>query len=106
MAEACRCGAAGLGSSATKAFQRGTIMRPLDLPSMPLYTADIQHDTQSLMVSEFGMYMLLVLYYWSEGDMPKDEQRLATITRISVDDWRKMSVRPMTLFERRRAKID
>lgn len=63
------------------------------LPYMQLYVADYLADTSHLTTTEHGAYLLLMFNYWQRGQSfkAKDEQslnkRLATVARMSVDEW-------------------
>ena len=54
---------------------------------MPLYVADYLADTGHLSTVEHGAYMLLIMHYWQNGDLPDDDARLARIVRMSDAEW-------------------
>lgn len=60
------------------------------VPYMPLYVGDYIRDTMRLSTLEHGAYMLLIMDYWSNGSLPKDDRKLARIARVSESEWSKM----------------
>ena len=56
---------------------------------MPLYVADYLADTSRLTTEQHGAYLLLIMDYWRNGPPPDDEAVLASITRLTVAQWRK-----------------
>lgn len=56
-------------------------------PWMPLYVADYQADTAHLSTAEHGAYLLLIMFYWTKGGLPKDEEAIRRITRMSNRQW-------------------
>ena len=56
-------------------------------PWMPLYVADYLADTGHLSTLEHGAYMLLIMHYWSKGSLPDNDKRLASIARLSLEQW-------------------
>lgn len=55
---------------------------------MPLYIGDYLSATSRLTTAQHGAYLLLIMDYWRNGPIPDNDQALAQITRMSVDDWR------------------
>lgn len=56
-------------------------------PWMPLYVADYQADTAHLSTAEHGAYLLLIMFYWTKGGLPKDEEAIRRITRMTNRQW-------------------
>lgn len=54
---------------------------------MPLYVADYLADTGHLSTIEHGAYMLLIMHYWQNGELPCDDRKLARICRMPTKDW-------------------
>jgi uncharacterized protein YdaU (DUF1376 family) len=54
---------------------------------MPFNIADYHADTRHLSTVQHGAYMLLILHYWARGDLPDDDQQLANITGLSMEEW-------------------
>ena len=54
---------------------------------MPLYVADYIKDTGHLSAAEHGAYLLLIMHYWSTGGLPIEDKRLASIARLSLQEW-------------------
>jgi len=58
------------------------------LPYMQLYPADYLADTMHLNAEKHGAYLLLIMNYWQTGKpLPNDDERLATIARVSNERW-------------------
>jgi len=60
---------------------------------MRLYVADYLADTRRLTTLEHGAYMLLIMEYWRNRGLPKNDEQLARIAGFSADDERWLSVR-------------
>jgi uncharacterized protein YdaU (DUF1376 family) len=54
---------------------------------MPLYVADYLADTGHLSAAEHGAYMLLIMHYWRQRELPSDDRALARIARMSEQEW-------------------
>lgn len=66
---------------------------------MPLYVADYLGDTGHLSTLEHGAYMLLIMNYWQLGELPTNDEDLATIARLSLKDWLRMRAKISRLFQ-------
>ena len=67
-------------------------------PWMPLYVADYLADTRRLTTLEHGAYMLLIMEYWRNGGLPKDDQTLARIVGLTLEDWLCVRIAVAMLF--------
>ena len=56
---------------------------------MPLYVADYLADTSRLTTEQHGAYMLIIMDYWRNGAPPDDESVLSSITKLTLQQWRK-----------------
>lgn len=56
-------------------------------PWMPLYVADYLADTRRLSTLEHGAYILLIMDYWRNGNLPDDDDRLARIVNLPLCEW-------------------
>lgn len=56
-------------------------------PWMPLYVADYQADTAHLSTTEHGAYLLLIMFYWTKGGLPDDEEAIRRVTRMTTRQW-------------------
>lgn len=68
-------------------------------PWMPLYVADYLADTNHLSTVEHGAYMLLIMHYWQRGSLPKEDARLASIARASLEQWHSIKATLVELFD-------
>jgi uncharacterized protein YdaU (DUF1376 family) len=66
---------------------------------MPLYVADYLADTGHLSTIEHGAYMLLIMHYWQRGSLPKDDLRLSSIARASLEQWQGMKATLADMFD-------
>lgn len=58
------------------------------LPYMQLYVSDYLADTSHLNAAQHGAYLLLLMNYWQRGKpLPDSNDRLATVARMSSDEW-------------------
>lgn len=67
---------------------------------MPLDVGAYLRDTSRLSTLEHGAYLLLIMDYWVNGNLPKDDASLALIARVSLDDWKKMRPKLKKLFKK------
>jgi uncharacterized protein YdaU (DUF1376 family) len=65
---------------------------------MPLYIADYLADTTRLNTEQHGAYLLLIMDYWRNGAPPDDDEVLANITRLTIQQWRKHKPTLVKLF--------
>lgn len=54
---------------------------------MPLYQGDYHRDTGHLTTLEHGAYLLLLMHYYAAGKLPKNDESLARIVKLNVNDW-------------------
>jgi len=66
---------------------------------MPLYVSDYLADTGHLSTLEHGAYLLLIMHYWQNGSLPTDEKKLARITRMRLELWRKLAPQLKDFFD-------
>lgn len=57
---------------------------------MPLYVADYLADTSHLSCLEHGAYLLLIMHYWRNGELPADDTKLARIVKCTPKEWGKI----------------
>ena len=58
-------------------------------PWMPLYVADYLRDTRKLTAAEHGAYLLLIMEYWTAGELPDDDRQLARIASMTPAEWKR-----------------
>src|SRR5262245_38708478 len=68
-------------------------------PWMPLYVADYLADTAHLRAAESGAYLHLIMHYWRRGGLPDDDRQLASITKMTIWQWRRTRPRIEPLFQ-------
>ena len=56
---------------------------------MPLYVADYLRDTRRLTAAEHGAYLLLIMEYWTAGELPDDDRQLSRICCMTPAEWRR-----------------
>jgi uncharacterized protein YdaU (DUF1376 family) len=56
---------------------------------MPLYVADYLRDTRRLTAAEHGAYLLLIMEYWTAGELPIDDRQLSRIACMSPTEWKR-----------------
>lgn len=55
---------------------------------MPLYIGDYLKDTMHLSPEQHGIYLLLLMNYWSQGGpLPDENDYLARVTKSSLEAW-------------------
>lgn len=75
------------------------------LPYIQLYIADYLADTAHLSTIEHGAYLLLIFNYWQRGeafnanDQRTLNKRLASVARLSIDDWENVKESLSDFFE-------
>lgn len=58
---------------------------------MPLFIGDYLADTMRLTRDQHGGYLLLIMDYWRNGEAPPDDDEiLATITKSTPSEWKKL----------------
>lgn len=60
---------------------------------MPIYIGDYLADTGRLTTEMHGAYFLLMMDYWRSGALPDNDEVLASVTKMSLEQWKK--VRPI-----------
>lgn len=66
---------------------------------MPLYVAEYIADTMHLTALEHGAYLLLIMHYWQKGRLPDDDRKLASIARVTPEQWSDMRSTIAEFFE-------
>jgi uncharacterized protein YdaU (DUF1376 family) len=66
---------------------------------MPLYVADYLADTGHLSAAEHGAYLLLIMHYWTNGQLPNEDRRLSRIARMSPAEWEESRETLFDLFD-------
>jgi uncharacterized protein YdaU (DUF1376 family) len=67
-------------------------------PWMPLYVQDYLADTQHLTTAEHGAYLLLLMFYWTHGGIPNDEDTIRRITKMSEMNWKRSGKTVLDFF--------
>ena len=70
----------------------------MNRPWMPLYVADYLNDTVHLTTAEHGAYLLLLMYYWTHGGLPDDENAIRRITKMSKPNWKRCGKTVLDFF--------
>ena len=65
---------------------------------MPLYVADYLRDTRKLTTAEHGAYLLLIMEYWTAGELPADDRQLSRIVGMTAPEWRKAKPNVQSFF--------
>lgn len=75
---------------------------------MPLYVADYLADTGHLSAAEHGAYLLLIMHYWTNGELPRDPRQLARIVRMNPRQWDAIAGTVLSFFDEtlRHKRID
>jgi uncharacterized protein YdaU (DUF1376 family) len=60
----------------------------MSLPRMSLHIGDYLKDTTHLDAALHGAYLLLIMHYWANGELPDDDRQLSRIARMSPVAWR------------------
>lgn len=69
---------------------------------MPLVIEKYQADTMELSTLQHGAYLLLLMAYWRRGGpLPADDSRLASIAKLSPQEWKKHRSVLSEFFEER-----
>ncbi len=58
-------------------------------PWMPLHVADYLRDTRRLTAAQHGGYLLLIMEYWTVGNLPSDDASLARIACMLPSEWKR-----------------
>lgn len=61
----------------------------MNRPWMPLHVADYLRDTRRLTAAQHGAYLLLIMEYWTVGDLPSDDASLARIACMLPNEWKR-----------------
>jgi len=59
----------------------------MKLPWIPFYVGDYLAKTGHLTTEQHGAYFLLILHYWANGGLPKDETQLMAIAKMEAGKW-------------------
>ena len=68
-------------------------------PWMPLWVADYLGDTRHLSTLEHGAYLLLIMHYWQTAALPIDDDRLARISGLTIEQWLNVRSTLVQLFD-------
>lgn len=77
-------------------------------PWMPLHVADYLRDTRRLTAAQHGAYLLLIMEYWTVGNLPSDDASLARIACMLPSEWKRERATIAAFFtpEWRHKRID
>ncbi len=68
-------------------------------PYMKLYVGDYHGDTTHLTTVEHGAYLLLLMAMWrAGGKLPRDDKRMAALTKLSAAEWAEIKPTIMEFF--------
>jgi uncharacterized protein YdaU (DUF1376 family) len=67
-------------------------------PWMPFYIADYLKDTRRLSTIEHGAYLLLIMEYWTAGELPDNDEQLRRITGMTTKEWRRSKSHLQSFF--------
>src|SRR2546423_159816 len=59
-------------------------------PYFSFFVGDVAKRTMDMNATEFGAYMLLVMFYWEHGRLPADGDA-PLVTRLDRKTWRRIS---------------
>jgi uncharacterized protein YdaU (DUF1376 family) len=59
----------------------------MNRPWMPLYVGDYLGDTGHLTTTQHGAYLLLMMHYWRNGELPGDDRQLSKIAKLPLRTW-------------------
>jgi uncharacterized protein YdaU (DUF1376 family) len=72
----------------------------------PWYPTDFRRDTYSLSLAEDGAYRRLIdEYMLNRGDLPDDNQALARIIGVGLDEWLAVAPRVRTFFRFKEGRL-
>jgi uncharacterized protein YdaU (DUF1376 family) len=72
----------------------------------PSYPTDYRNDTWHLSLAEHGAYKLLIDYYYqSEMALPNNDNALASIIGVALDDWMQAKENVLPFFQIRENKL-
>lgn len=72
---------------------------------MPLYIGDYLADTSRLSTEQHGAYLLILMDYWRNGPPLDDDEELASISKLSLQQWRKHAAKLRSMFEPRDGRL-
>lgn len=61
----------------------------MNLPRMSLHIGDYLKDTTHLDAALHGAYLMLIMHYWANGELPSDDRQLGRIARMTPAAWRR-----------------
>jgi uncharacterized protein YdaU (DUF1376 family) len=64
-------------------------------PYIKLFVSDFLGDTSHLSCDEIGAYFLLLSQCWTKGFISSEDERLARLTRLTMDKW--LSMKPVIM---------
>jgi uncharacterized protein YdaU (DUF1376 family) len=68
------------------------------LPYIRHYVANWPHDTEHLNATARGCLIDLLGRYWTDGDLPYDEAKLARYAHATPEEWRSVSEAVIGMF--------